>query len=281
MLFLGIRREDRFSPNRISNDKAIFDAVCSRLSSSDNMLFKMHESEFALDGVDDASMFDAVFHSCRSDKALAHLEQIEKNGVPVVNSPSAVINCRRANQVRLLSGSDTAFVKGRVVDSGHFPDDWDCFPCWLKRGDTHALEADDVRFAADRTEAVEIMKGILAKGSGEVVIQEHVSGKIIKFYGVGDGLLFRYKFLENLSEGKFGLESHNEFGVADIDDDMFRTEVIRIAEKLGVDAYGGDAVATPDGSLVIVDFNDWPSYFMCRNEAAEAIAEVILRKCQR
>ncbi|MFS6554926.1 hypothetical protein VPJ68_05445, partial [Parabacteroides distasonis] len=39
--------------------------------------------------------------------------------------------------------------------------------------------------------------------------------------------------------------------------------------------YGGDAIVTADGNFVIIDFNDWPSFSRCRDEAAEAIAEYV------
>lgn len=279
MLYLGILREDRFSPNRISDDKAIFDAVCKRLVTPEDMLFRMHEDEFALDGAGDPTMFDIVFHSCRSDKSLARLADIQNSGVPVINTPDGVRNCRRTNEVSLLTDRGLPFVRSVVSDSADFPSDWDSFPCWIKRGDSHALEADDVCYVRNREEAEEVMRKISGKGTGSAVIQEHVQGHIVKFYGVGQGKLFRYRFLENISEGKFGLEEHNELGITHLDEDSFRRGVMGIAAALGVDIYGGDAIITPQGDAVIVDFNDWPSFFMCRADAATAISELIREKC--
>lgn len=281
MIFLAVKREERYSPNRSISDKAMMDAACSALKEQDDMIFKMQEYELGSEGVDDPGTFDAVLHMCRSEKALVQLDAIEKSGVTVVNRPDAVRNCRRSNEVRLLSGTDANFVVSRVVSGGEFPDDWNSFPCWLKRGDTHAIDSDDVCFAATRDEASAIMKNISAKGSGEVVLQEHVPGKIVKFYGVGDGRMFHYRFLETVADGKFGLEIHNEIGQTGINEELFRTEVVRIAGILGVDAYGGDAIVTPEGKIVIVDFNDWPSFFDCRAEAAKSIAELIREKCAK
>ena len=174
MIFLAVKREERYSPNRSISDKAMMDAACSALKEQDDMIFKMQEYEFGSEGVDDPGTFDAVLHMCRSEKALVQLDAIEKSGVTVVNRPAAVRNCRRSNEVRLLSGTDANFVVSRVVSGGEFPDDWNSFPCWLKRGDTHAIDSDDVCFAATSDEASAIMKNISAKGSGEVVLQEYV-----------------------------------------------------------------------------------------------------------
>jgi hypothetical protein len=45
----------------------------------------------------------------------------------------------------------------------------------------------------------------------------------------------------------------------------------RGAAALGLDVYGGDGVCAADGSLTLIDFNDWPSFSRCRTEAAGAI----------
>ena len=36
--------------------------------------------------------------------------------------------------------------------------------------------------------------------------------------------------------------------------------------------YGGDAVVSSEGDIRIIDFNDWPSFSACRDDAAKAIA---------
>ena len=47
---------------------------------------------------------------------------------------------------------------------------------------------------------------------------------------------------------------------------------------LQVDVYGGDCIVSPDGSIRIIDFNDWPSFAPCRKEAAIAIGQAVLQK---
>ena len=53
-------------------------------------------------------------------------------------------------------------------------------------------------------------------------------------------------------------------------------EVLRLAAALGVSVYGGDAIVRADGSFCLIDFNDWPSFSRCREEAADAIASLVL-----
>ena len=45
---------------------------------------------------------------------------------------------------------------------------------------------------------------------------------------------------------------------------------------LDVVVYGGDCIISPEGDIQIIDFNDWPSFAPCRNEAGPQIARRIM-----
>ena len=49
----------------------------------------------------------------------------------------------------------------------------------------------------------------------------------------------------------------------------------RAAGALGLEVYGGDAIATASGDLVLLDLNAWPSFALYRDEAAPVIAEYL------
>ena len=49
------------------------------------------------------------------------------------------------------------------------------------------------------------------------------------------------------------------------------------AQVLNVHIYGGDCIVSEDGTVRLIDFNDWPSFAPCRDEAAPHIAECIYR----
>ena len=51
----------------------------------------------------------------------------------------------------------------------------------------------------------------------------------------------------------------------------------RACQELQVVVYGGDCIVTPEGEIFIIDFNDWPSFAPCRNQAAPHIADAIDR----
>jgi glutathione synthase/RimK-type ligase-like ATP-grasp enzyme len=55
----------------------------------------------------------------------------------------------------------------------------------------------------------------------------------------------------------------------------------KAAEILNVPVYGGDCVILSDGRMEIIDFNDWPSFARCREEAGVKIAEYIYRQAQK
>lgn len=50
----------------------------------------------------------------------------------------------------------------------------------------------------------------------------------------------------------------------------------KASEVLDVKIYGGDCIISPDGTIRIIDFNDWPSFAPCRQDAAPHIAKAIL-----
>ncbi len=75
----------------------------------------------------------------------------------------------------------------------------------------------------------------------------NVEGKEVKFYGVRG----RYFYPKGMNE--------------------LRYEAERLADIIGIDVYGGDGIVRDDGTFAIIDFNDWPSFSPCVEEAAEQI----------
>ena len=79
---------------------------------------------------------------------------------------------------------------------------------------------------------------------------------------------------------KFGLEAINgkacgfSFDVSELK--RISDEAARV---LDVPVYGGDCVVSEDGTIGLIDFNDWPSFSRCREAASKAIASRILKTC--
>lgn len=272
MRILGVSRAERFSPNRAGGDAAVFRAVASELERRGNEVICMTEQELVQHGI--PSGIDSIFQMARGSEAL---DVLDNAAVPVINTPQAVRNCSRAVQVSLLS--EPGFIPYTDVHPvSAQPAGWREFPCWLKRGDSHALEPDDVLYIRDYVELMAAIRVFDDHGISQYVLQAHARGWLIKFYGVrGEGLTDCYA--ATAGNGKFGLERYNdEPDQASVDMDALASLVERAAGMLGVDVYGGDAVVGPDGSITIIDFNDWPSFRTCIVGAAQKIAELIMSK---
>lgn len=272
MRYLGVSRAELYSPGRVSGDAAIFRAVASELGRHGHEVSCMTEQELIEHGI--PAGVDGIFQMCRSARAL---DVLRGASVPVINSADAVAGCRRANQVRILQG--TGLLPDSMICSTHaVPEGWNTYPCWIKRADSHAVDKYDVTYASCEAECSAALRALAARGLGECVIQAHVKGWIVKFYGVrGTGLTDCYA--SSAADGKFGLERYNDSPEqAYVDVESLTAAAEMAAELLGVDVYGGDAIVGPDGSITIIDFNDWPSFRSCTVGAALKIAELIIAK---
>ena len=96
--------------------------------------------------------------------------------------------------------------------------------------------------------------------------------------GIGSSF-FRHFYPTDDGQTKFGDETarngeahHYAFDVS-----ALQSEVERLAQLVGIEVYGGDAIIDRKGRFYIIDFNDWPSFSRCRDEAAEAIANCPLK----
>ena len=270
MRYLGVSRAEKFSPNRVGGDAAVFRAVASGLERHGHEVVCISEQELTAipDGI------DGIFQMARSREALAVLE---KAAVPVTNSVQAVINCGRARQTAILKDSGL-IPESLICKTVGVPLEWNTFPCWIKRADSHAVDRDDVQFVQDAGECNAAMLGFSERGMKECVLQAHVRGWLVKFYGVrGAGLVDSYAATAN--EGKFGLERYNDQpDQASVDMDALTEAAERASELLGVDVYGGDAVVGEDGKISVIDFNDWPSFRSCTVGAASGIVQLIMNK---
>ncbi len=201
------------------------------------------------------------------------LRWLECRGVRTVNTPEGVSRCCRSvlQQVMYDCGVPVPPTEG-------------CHGYWLKRGDCAAQGKDDVVYAADMKE-LERQKAVFhQRGIDDYTVSAHVVGDVVKFYGVlsSPGLqgFFRCYYPTDDGDLKFGDERlngcahHYAFEVADL-----QRVSERLAAAVGVNVYGGDCIVRQDGTFCIIDFNDWPSFSRCREEAADAIAALV--KCDK
>lgn len=271
---IGISRGSEYSPNHVDNDAAIFYKVVEVLREWGCRVETYTEKEFVNRKIEGEIIFDMA----RDKAAIARLKELEDKGALVINSAYGIDNCVRKPMTERLVAAGVPHPKSIIVKTDEaYPGDF--FPCWLKRGNSHAMVKEDVSYAIHRGEAEAILADFYRRGIPEAVVNEHLQGDLIKFYGVQGTDFFYWFYPGPYSHSKFGLEKINgeAKGIA------FKVEELkqasdRAAEVLNVPVYGGDCVVLPSGKVKIIDFNDWPSFARCRKEAGVKIAECIYNR---
>lgn len=267
--YWGILRERQHSPGRETDDAEILRLTGKHLEGRGLQVLLKSPDEVI--GTPDARPL-GVFLMCERPEILRHLRGMEMGGVPHVNSPLAVFNTYRERMLTLVAEADVPFIESRIVSTVG-PLDLASFPVWVKRPDVHNTQDGDVVFAETRAGVQEALDAFVRRGIARAVIQPHVRGDLVKFYGVGAG------------GGADGTPSwfrwfyHKDQRVAGhpFDQATLGRAVRRAATALGLEVYGGDAIVTPD-RIVLLDINAWPSFALYRDEAAERIgAYLVLR----
>jgi hypothetical protein len=264
MRLLAIGRDRAYSPGQhADNDRLILDATADRLRQ------KGHDVAFAEeDDVGKVALHaDAIVSMCQGRASNQILESYASSGALIVNSPVAVQNCHRARLHRVLAGDFALFAPGRIIDVTLAPQPLlGAHGAWLKRGDVHSTQSGDVVRVQDSKAYFETISTFHTRGIKEAILEDHVPGQVVKFYGVLDSDFFRF----------YG-ERETEWRPASFAN--WRSAIESMVRRLGLEIYGGDAVITNAGDVVVIDINDWPSFAPFRAEAAVAIASHIHRRC--
>jgi len=263
----GLFREREHSPGRESDDAEILRLTAKHLETHGVQVELRAPEELVATEVPP----DGVFFMCERMEALRTLLAWQERGVRLVNSPQAVLNTYRERMIAQLREANVAFVPSRLVATG------DAvvaarLPVWVKRADVHNTQDGDVVFAETPDAIAAALAGLAARGIEGAVLQPHVPGDLIKFYGVGPGgggpdggpPWFRWFYHKDQR-----LAGHA------FDPARLARLVREAATALGLEIYGGDAIASADGSLQLLDLNAWPSFALYRDEAAPVIASYL------
>lgn len=264
--FLGIQRDPKFSPSHIENDREIFRLTGEVLRERG---FVVAESIEVDSQPIEAS---AVFTMARGVTTLSHLAAHERQGKLIVNSPAGILNCYRFNMVSLLPQAGIPFPRSVMVQTADglaFPGFLrDAEHVWVKRGDVHAvLKVKDVSQVHSLGEIGTVFQDFRARQIDNAVLQEHIEGQTVKFYAIRGGSFFRWYY--QVQDVEVSVNADRLFDLAE-----------RAAAALNIDIYGGDAIVTSSGDVVIVDMNDWPTFARFRGEASRAIADHLIERIQ-
>lgn len=273
----GIMRAGAYSPNHIGNDAAIFNATADQLRKRGCVVNIYSEEQFNSGKVTEK----IILNMCREQASIKRLQEEEDRGSIVINSGYGIENCTRERMTRILLGNNIPYPDSIIVDTDEAVvaklSQANINNCWIKRGDFHAMHKEDVSYVRHAEEAQEVLQEYFYRGIKRAVINRHLVGDLIKFYGIRNSPFFYWFYPFDEGHSKYGLEAINgkSKGI-DFDIEHLKKICHDASEALGVEIYGGDCIVSPDGTIRIIDFNDWPSFAPCRNEAAPFIAKAVL-----
>ena len=268
---LLIQRARRYSPHSEEKDRVILEAVGRLLGKVDivgeealETFLQSHErvrENLSKAGVPTERCL--ILSMGRAPQTLDYLSTLEEKGVCVLNPTAGVRACQRSNIERVMRENHLPLPPSEG-EKGY----------WLKRGDQSAETQEDVCYCANWVELELAKERFQQRGIVDFIVQAHVEGDLIKFYGVEGTNFFRCFYPCDDGETKFGAEQRN--GIShhfNYSKGQLQHDAELLSRLLQTPIYGGDAIIRADGTYVIIDFNDWPSYSRCRQEAAQAIVE--------
>ena len=264
----GIYRELAHSPGRETDDAEILRAT-ARVLEGLGLTVALKSTDELPEAGDVETVPPYLFVLCERIPVVEKLAAWERRGARVVNRPSGIRNTDRERTIALFSKHAVPYPKSVLVNTGASP----AFrgACWVKRGDVHATEAGDVAFAGDAGALSANLALLSARGIARAVVQDHVPGDLIKFYGVAgvNGEKDRPSWFQWFYHRDQKLENHA------FDPEELAGATALAAHALGLEVYGGDAIVSPGGRISVIDLNAWPSFALFRPVAAAHIAALL------
>lgn len=262
-------RAGAYSPNHIGNDATIMNTVAEQLRKRGCEVNIYSEEQFCAGKVTEP----VIINMCREQRSTELLQKLEDEGALVINSGYGIENCIRERQARILLGSNIPYPESIIVDTDEVVKQrlvkLGMQQCWIKRGDFHTQHAEDVSYVRSANEAQDVLQEYFLRGFKRAVISRHLPGKLVKFYGVAGTPFFNW-FFPFETDDAADKEEHQRI------DTRLKTICGKAASELNLVVYGGECIMDADGSLSIIDFNDWPSFSPCRAEAAANIAKAAM-----
>ena len=271
----GVYREPEHSPFREADDAAILEATGAHLEQFGFSVAYRKPEDLDADAAD---LPPLVFAMCEGPAALDVLARWERRGVCVINAVRSVANTHRERSLRLLEEAGVPVPETRLLD-GAIPVPRGAAEtplyaaCWVKQAAEHKTREGDVRFATDADSVEDALGRLRLRGLTRAVVQRHVPGDLVKFYGVaaphGNG---KSRGVSTAGWFQWFYPKEHPPQNHPFDPRALRSIACRAAEALELDVWGGDAIVTPEGQILVIDVNAWPSFALFRDEAAGHIA---------
>jgi len=268
MRCLGISRELQNSPNRETDDARILSVVLEQLEllNLETVLMSPEETDRA-----ELAGWDLILPMCEAYPRLVRLKRLAEAGALIVNPPDSVLSCYRTEMLKAFANTPglrfpetkiTATAKTKKTAPAAFPAPaFAGAGAWIKRGDVHNTCNRDVVFARTPEEIEAVRADFERREITAMVLQRHVEGDLVKFYGVGPGQWFTWFYHAPANARRLAFQPED-----------LATSGELAARAVGLEIFGGDAIVSPDGFLSVIDINSWPSFARVRAEAGVQIA---------
>lgn len=280
---LGIFREILHSPEREFDDAEILRLTGKALSEKGwSVVLKKPEEIWMEKESLSRSLPELMFVMCEQEKILELLKAWQAAGSVIVNVPDGILNTYRVKTLPLLQKANLPFPKSEIILTSNHSAGLDekikDGKIWIKRSDVHNTQKGDVALIETAEQLKNSLKIFQDRGIASAVLQKHVDGDLIKFYGIGDpsdadSLWFKWFYHKNQDLKKYAFS---------------QTELKQITSQtarcLGLEIYGGDGIVSDGGKIHIIDINAWPSFALFRDEASKAIAahlDLKMKKLQK
>lgn len=287
-----------FSPNNVEKDAAILQKVAQKLSTAGCSVREFSETEIT-EYLLGCKFTETEKSICKSDtlqqivvgmpRLLKTLLQIKVSGIKCYNHISGIINVATSRELTLslLSAAGISVPEWWAYD----PEEDEMFQCeqhlqtllpaWVKAMRHNGVRHDDVVFVNTPLEADSEIIRLASENAQDIVVMKHLNGDLIKVYAVTNALgevkFIKWFYPQENGYTKFGDEAYND----DLQHFAFSENACcmlaeKISQTLDLQFFGFDAIVGKDNTLSVIDVNDWPSYSICQDEAAEEIARTIL-----
>lgn len=283
---LFIFRAEEFSPNNIAKDRKILDLTIKKIKDGrpDLEIVPTKEEDFCKDtDLNDISLVVGMPRRVKS------LMKLQNSRIKSYNSARGIINTATSRELTLTLLNEAGI---SVPDFWSYDPEADemflceptlqnLLPGWVKAMRYNGSKIGDVTYVETPIDADSTVLRLASESVQDIVVTKHLHGDLLKVYAVVDEKneikFSKWFYPQETGYTKFGEESGNDaLCYYHVEESMIKDLIRRIAQILELQFFGIDLIVGPTGEMTVIDVNDWPSYSVCQDEAAEAIARTIL-----
>jgi len=278
---LSVHRAPEFSPNLAVSDAAILQVVVSKLEEEGFLVDTIDEETFDCMRDDELRRYEIVVHMMRR---MASLLKLQRLGLPAINAPQAVLTVAKSREMtlELLQNAGVDVPQWWAYEPSEDrmfqcePELQQLLPGWVKVMREGGTRHDDVTWVETPLEADARVLELVQQRVPDIVVTKHIEGDLLKVYAVAPDMVYAF-YPQEMHYTKFGTAEQHNSALARIpfSKEDLKTIACGISRTFGIEIFGFDVIVEPNGHIVVIDVNDWPSFSAYREKAASAITDLI------